>query len=46
MNWIGKLPEYLLYPIDWYLRATEWVEGHPHLTLWLSVAAILLMAVA
>jgi hypothetical protein len=40
MNWIAKIPDIFLYPVGWYLVATEWIEKHAHATFWCGVAAV------
>ena len=41
MNLIGKIPDILLYPVGWYLTATEWIEKHSHAAFWCGVALVI-----
>jgi hypothetical protein len=40
MNWIAKIPDLALYPIDWFLRTTEWIGKNPTKSLLLGIAGI------
>jgi hypothetical protein len=41
MNWIAKVPDVLLYPVGWYLEATDWIEKHAHAAFWCGVALVI-----
>jgi hypothetical protein len=38
--WIKNIPDLALYPVGWYLDATEWIENNPQKTFWLGLAAV------
>lgn len=40
MKLISKLPQFALYPIDWYVAATDWIEDNPHKTFWIGWVAL------
>lgn len=46
---VGKAMQAVSGPINavkyGYMKAASWVEAHPHRTIWLSVAAIVLALV-